>query len=901
MKLSTRLTVAMVALVAVTSGAVGMLTYSNAQRTALPRALERIDTHASLLAAQLEASVRGARGDVAGFRAAVAVDGIIRASLAGGAHSTDGITVTQWSDRLAARFSAELVAKSNYAELRVIGIRDGGREIVRVERREPRGPVRVVRQEELQREAEQRYFQESIKLQPGEIYVSPIELNRENGAIEVPYVPVLHIAAPVFAPDGSPFGIVIVTVDLRSDFAQVSAAEQTGATIYVVNERGDYLLHPDSSRTFGFEFGKPYRLQDDFPDLAGLPALEDAKPRVSQRRDGERFGAALASVQLAGGPRIAIVEIVPYARILAATQAVRDASLFGGLAATLVAMIVAFFVARSLTRPLEQMTRAVEGFAGGGAIAVPTHAGGEIGVLARAFERMATEVREKTAALTKEIEERRSIFENSLDLILIVDRQGTFLRVSPSSVTILRIKPEDMVGRSATEFIHPDDLENTRVEMRRSRRGREMRNFECRYMHADGHAVTLAWTGVWSEPEQRHFFIGRDMTESLKLAQQLRQSQKMDAIGQLTGGVAHDFNNILTVITGTIEVLAEGVAGRPQLAAIAKMIDEAATRGADLTNHLLAFARKQPLQPRATDVNALIVDTARLLRPTLGEQIEIEAMLPDDAWPAMIDPVQLSTAIINLAVNARDAMPDGGKLTLETRNVRLDEAYARDNADVTPGPYVMVAVSDTGCGIPAELRDRVFEPFFTTKEIGKGTGLGLSMVYGFVKQSNGHIKIYSEEGHGTTIKVYLPKLNETVEAALAPREIVAMPGGGETVLVVEDDSMVRNYVIAQLLSLGYQTLAAANATEALVFLKNGDTFDLLFTDVIMPGGLNGRQLADEMIRRRPSLKVLYTSGYTENAIVHHGRLDQGVALLNKPYRKADLARKIREVLGSAPA
>jgi CheY-like chemotaxis protein len=212
----------------------------------------------------------------------------------------------------------------------------------------------------------------------------------------------------------------------------------------------------------------------------------------------------------------------------------------------------------------------------------------------------------------------------------------------------------------------------------------------------------------------------------------------------------------------------------------------------------------------------------------------------------------------------------------------------------------MVAVSDTGCGIPAELRDRVFEPFFTTKEIGKGTGLGLSMVYGFVKQSNGHIKIYSEEGHGTSIKLYLPKLSEAVEASVAPREVAEMPGGGEIILVVEDDSMVRNYVIAQLSSLGYRTLAASNATEALAFLKNGEAFDLLFTDVIMPGGLNGRQLADEVVRLRPSVKVLYTSGYTENAIVHHGRLDQGVALLNKPYRKADLARKIRDVLGSAP-
>src|SRR5262249_36460255 len=248
----------------------------------------------------------------------------------------------------------------------------------------------------------------------------------------------------------------------------------------------------------------------------------------------------------------------------------------------------------------------------------------------------------------------------------------------------------------------------------------------------------------------------RDVTDKLAADEQLRQSQKMDTIGQLTGGIAHDFNNILTVITGTIEILEDGVAGDPALAEIAHMIDEAAVRGAELTQRLLAFARRQPLQPRTTDINALIVDAAKLLRPTLGEHIEVEAAF-EDAWPALVDPSQLTTALINLALNARDAMPDGGKLVLETGNVHLDEGYARANVEVAPGPYVMIAVSDTGHGIPAAIRDRVFDPFFTTKGTGKGTGLGLSMVYGFVKQSNGHIKIYSEEKHGTTIKIYLPR------------------------------------------------------------------------------------------------------------------------------------------------
>jgi PAS domain S-box-containing protein len=509
-----------------------------------------------------------------------------------------------------------------------------------------------------------------------------------------------------------------------------------------------------------------------------------------------------------------------------------------------------------------------------------------------------TESKKTEQALSQEIEERRRIFETSQDLILVTDTNGNFVQVSPSSMTILGYAPAEMIGHSAVEFIHPDDLDSTRQEMRAARRGQHMRNFETRYLHKDGHVVTLTWMGVWSEPVRRHFFVGRDLTEKQAAEAQIRQAQKMEAVGQLTGGIAHDFNNILTVITGTIGILAEAVTENPQLTAIAKMIDDAAERGASLTKHLLAFARRQPLQPREVDVNTLVLETAKLLRPTLGEQIEINPLLAKDAWTALVDPSQLTTAVLNLSLNARDAMPSGGKLVIETSNVYLDEGYADMHHEVTVGHYVMIAVSDTGSGIPVENLERVFDPFFTTKEVGKGTGLGLSMVFGFVKQSNGHIKIYSEDGHGTTVKVYLPRaagLSDTVAEQLAS---VTIEGGDEVILVVEDDRLVRRYVVTQIESLGYATLEAGNAAEALAVIDNVGTIDLLFTDVIMPGSLNGRQLVDEALKRRPSLKTLFTSGYTENAIVHHGRLDTGVLLLAKPYRKADLARMIRTALDS---
>ena len=377
----------------------------------------------------------------------------------------------------------------------------------------------------------------------------------------------------------------------------------------------------------------------------------------------------------------------------------------------------------------------------------------------------------------------------------------------------------------------------------------------------------------------------------------LRQTQKMEAVGQLTGGIVHDLNNILTVITGTIEILAEGVADRPELVAITKMIDEAGVRGADLTQRLLAFARKQSLRPREVDLNALVSEATNLLPSTLGENVEVRLMLAADTSRALIDPCQLKNTIRNLALNARDAMVDGGKLTIETGNAVLDDNFASMNGDVTAGNYVMVAVTDSGHGIPAGILDHVFEPFFTTKEVGRGSGLGLSMVYGFVKQSNGHIKIDSEEGRGTTVRIYLPQAAGIAEPAEFARSS-SVEGGRETILVVEDDHLVRTFVVGQIQSLGYATLAAVNAAEALVVIDSPTEIDLLFTDMIMPGSMNGRQLADKALQRRSSLKILFTSGYSNEAIIHHGHLDAGVLLLAKPYRKSDLARMIRAALAA---
>jgi PAS domain S-box-containing protein len=1165
--LATKLAAAMVALVAIAVTAVGWLSYRSLERMIPPRVLDRIEAHSRLIAGDLQSQVRGAPADIASFRSAAALNGLIRGHLAGGIDPIDGVSEKSWHQRIAERLAAELDAKPAYSQFRILGIENDGREIVRVDRSGPNEAVRIVPEAELQRKGDRAYFKDTIKLGAGEIYVSVLDLNQENDIIETPHVPTLRVATPVFAANGKPFGIIIINVDMRRALDRVRSSVRRGGKIYVVNKRGDYLVHPDSTREFGSELGAPTDWRADFPDLAASLGTLQGVSGIVPDQAGQPSALAFAPAILAGREWVAVIETVSNAVIMAPAAAIQKNSVLVGLLAVLSAAALAVLVARSLTRPIVQLTAAVEAAAGNASTVIPVESGGETGVLARAFARVMDEVNAKTAALEREIqehrrtetardhyaarerlfsaavessndaiitksldgaitgwnpaaerlfgftaaeavgkgidfivppdrliemqdilgriakgerieqhetvrirkdgspvevslsispikspsgetigasktarditeskriqralgqeiEERRRIFETSQDLILVTNPKGIMVQVSPSAQNILGYVPEEMIGHSAIEFICGDDLDSTREEMRAARRGQLTRNFDCRYVHKDGRIVTLSWMGTWSEPVRRHFFIGRDMTES-RLAQEtlreseqlargiidtaldafiqidengtvsdwnsqaerifgwsrgealgrnlgeliipeihraahkaglrhflltgegpilgrrvqiearrrdgseikvelsitalrrrdgvmfngfirdltdkiaaeerIRQAEKMEAVGQLTGGIAHDFNNILTVITGTIEILADAVAKEPELAAIAKMIDEAAARGADLTQHLLAFARKQPLQPRETDLNTLIIETVKLLRPTLGEQIEIESVFEDEACLATVDANQLATALLNLAINARDAMPDGGKLILETRSAVLDENYASVHSEVRPGRYALIAVSDTGTGIPAGILDKVFDPFFTSKAPGKGTGLGLSMVYGFVKQSAGHIKIYSEEGHGTTIKIYLPP---GTGASLAPEAAVtpAIPGGHETILVVEDDKLVRDSVLTQLRSLGYVTLEAANGAEALAVIEAGHPFDLLFTDVIMPGAMNGRQLANEVQKSKPGLKVLFTSGYTENAIIHHGRLDTGVLLLAKPYRKSDLARMIRTAL-----
>ena len=498
------------------------------------------------------------------------------------------------------------------------------------------------------------------------------------------------------------------------------------------------------------------------------------------------------------------------------------------------------------------------------------------------------------ARVAERTADRDRMWRLSQDLMMVVSDadEVTIGAVNPAWHRILGWTEAELVGRSAIDFVHPDDMSRA-AEVRpyteeASSDGRTVRRYENRYRHKSGGWHWISWTVVAVDGILQG--VGRDITqekeqaEALALAEaQLRQAQKMEAVGQLTGGIAHDFNNMLAIVISSLGLLKRRLAkGDTNVERFADSALEGADRAASLTHRLLAFSRLQPLKPEAIEPGRLVSGLSEMLTRTLGETIQIEAVLGAGLWRGHADPHQLESAILNLAVNARDAMPDGGKLTIETANADLDERYAAQHPGVASGQYVMIGVTDTGGGMPADIVAKAFDPFFTTKDVGKGTGLGLSQVYGFVRQSGGHVKIYSEVGHGTSVKLYLPRYigEGAVAEAGAPRPL-AYADETITVLIVEDEPAVRRLGVEALTELGYRVLEADGAAGALRLLDKHDEIDVLFTDVIMPE-VNGRKQAEEA-RRRPGLKVLFTTGYTRNAVVHNGVLDPGVELLSKPF------------------
>jgi PAS domain S-box-containing protein len=517
--------------------------------------------------------------------------------------------------------------------------------------------------------------------------------------------------------------------------------------------------------------------------------------------------------------------------------------------------------------------------------------------LARSHEDLEREVARRTA-------ERDRVWNHSRDLLVVIDRDGVFRAVSPAWTRVLGHRPEEVIGRSFREFIAAEDVAANLEGMRSTLQRIELTGFDVRYRHKSDGWRWISWHT--STDADLVYGYGRDITaekakdEALAQAEeQLRQSQKMEAVGQLTGGIAHDFNNLLMGVIGSLELIQRYIqAGRHgEIERFAEMAIGSANRAAALTHRLLAFSRRQPLDPKIVDANAMIDGMAELLRRTLGESIAVSVVCAEGLWATRCDPHQLESSILNLIINARDAMPRGGRLTIETSNTRLDAAYAQRHRDVVPGDYVCIAVTDTGIGMNADVAARAYEPFFTTKPIGQGTGLGLSMVYGFTRQSEGHTRIYSEPGRGTTLKLYLPRRQGDADvpgeppAAAEPAPTVRE----QVVLVIEDDADVRDVVVDVLQDMHYQVLEAGDGPQGLQLLQAADRVDLLLSDIGLPG-MDGREVANAARRLRPQLKVLFMTGYAEKAAINGGFLDAGMEMVTKPFSIDTLSRRIREIL-----
>jgi PAS domain S-box-containing protein len=533
------------------------------------------------------------------------------------------------------------------------------------------------------------------------------------------------------------------------------------------------------------------------------------------------------------------------------------------------------------------------------------HETGEIGGIV-IFSEDITERKRAEEALRAKAEEISDLYNNAPWGYHSLDKDGTFIRINDTEMKWLGYSRDEIIGQKKfSKLITPAALKTFQENFPLFKERGWVRDLEFEFIRKDGSIMPVLLSSTAVKDSAGNFVMSRstvfDITERKQLEEQLRQAQKMEAVGQLAGGVAHDFNNLLTVVMGYNEILLARLGPDHALREHVTEIHKAGERAASLTRQLLAFGRRQVLQPQVLDLNAIVANIDKMLRRLIGEHIDLSTHLDPELGCVKADPGQIEQIIVNLAVNARDAMPQGGRLTIETANVELDEVYARNHVAVEPGPYIMLAVSDTGCGMDAEIQKHIFEPFFTTKEKGKGTGLGLATVYGIVKQSGGNVSAYSEPGRGATFKVYLPRLEELLPAVKPGRVAVKAEHGSETILVVEDEEAVRSLVRGVLKANGYRVLEARQPDEALATLQQHDgPIHLVLTDVVIPQ-MSGRQLAERLVSLHPKTKVLYMSGYADSAVIHHGMLDAGTAFLQKPFTPGALARKVREVLDSSAA
>jgi PAS domain S-box-containing protein len=720
------------------------------------------------------------------------------------------------------------------------------------------------------------------------------------------------VAVPVMRDGQAAQALVMAVMPSVFETALKEAGVPPDWIAAVIDRNGDFI---GRSRTPEVFIGKPAR-----PELI--------KVAKSKQRSGNFANVTHEGVEVESSFRRSMLS--DWTVVIAVPTKILFAPLYekwwliggSGIATVLLSLLLAAFAGRRISAPVFALQDHARALALGERFQWTPRGISEIDDVGKALERADISIREREMALRESEASKASVISTALDCILTIDEAGNIVDFNPAAEMTFGHTRDAVLGRPLSEVIIPQQYREAHATgLARHLATGESRvlgkRLELEALRADGTIFPVELSIVRSQRGERIFFTGhiRDISdrklaektiqeklqqhidEREKAEDQLRQMQKMEAVGQLTGGIAHDFNNMLAVILGSLKLFEKRQErGDADAGKFIKNAIEGAERAATLTRRLLAFSRQQALSPQVVDGSRLVSGMSEFLRRAIPENIEIESVLAGGLWKICADPSELENAILNLALNARDAMAEGGKITIETANAWLDDAYAADHPDVKAGQYVMIAVTDNGVGMAPNVAARAFDPFFTTKPTGKGTGLGLSQVYGFIKQSGGHIKIYSEVGHGSAIKIYLPRfIGENEQPVLESIKPVVHAAANEKILLVEDDDRVRHLTAEMLEELGYRVMAAANSAEALALLDQNGDVDLLFTDIVMPG-INGRQLADEALKRRPALKVLFATGYTRNAIVHNGILDVGVNVILKPYTMDALAAKLASVL-----
>ncbi len=960
--------------------------------------------------------IEGMRHNVLALSEMPPIEGIINASKSiSGFDSLGNSGMEFWRARLEQVFSAFIATRSYYFQLRLIGIASQGREIVRVERTD--GRAVATPEQNLQIKGDRDYFREAIKMKRGKVYLSPIDLNQEYGKVEVPHRPTIRAATPVFDPDGKIFGIVVANMDMSAALESVKASDTSRVRTYLVNDAGDYLVHPDINKTFGFNLGRRHLWKDEFPNvkLAGSDGLASAFGKFSAHIIDLGYDTVAAATGIHFDP----ADPARHLHLVYATEGSLGSALqsdvFLALVATIVivTVLLGFLVSTYLRRmldPLNQLAVAARDIGRGQLdVSLPSTGVDELKTLVDAFDEMLeklniregapvmmhsidqtgaviavnefwlhtlgydrnevigrritdfltaeshhraitselpaflktgqcrnvayqmvkrdggivdvllsadavfdydgrvakslavlidiTQEKRIEAALVESERRFRRAFDSAAHGIALVRLDGKWIDVNDTFCEFLGMTRDGLLPTNYSAVTHPDDLATDIHLVSELMDGRRNSyQIEKRFVRSDGSiAQAMLSTGLVRDAhDQPAYFVNQivDLSQLKEVEAQFLQAQKMEAVGNLTGGIAHDFNNILGVILGNLQLLQRRLKSDEKLKAFTDSAIEAAQKGGQLTRQLLAFYRRQDLQPQIIDANTLIEHMDQMLRRTIPGTVMITTRLAAGLDKVKADPVQLESAILNLAINARDAMPDGGKLIIETSKEDLGPEYTQLNAVAQPGPHVCISVTDSGIGMEPEITEHVFEPFFTTKEVGKGTGLGLSMVYGFVKQSDGHISVYSEAGHGTRFRIYLPCVDETGLPQPAKEVSIETPGGTETILLVEDEPNLLMTTALLLEELGYAVLTAPDGPAAIEIFESTPGIDLLLTDVIMPGGINGHQLGDRLRSRRPGLPVVLTSGYPRDSF------DEGrhFPLISKPFTDLMLAQAVREAL-----